>query len=325
MDEQHQPSEQIEAMTPQPDETKSTGLRRSTKRRMIGGVAGGIGERFDIDPNIVRVVFVVLTVLYGLGAAIYLAMWVLIPQSSRHADDAEESGDAPPASNLRLLRYVLLAGIVVVAVIVLSTIGGRPRVGNGFGVLWLIFLAVMAVLSLRSTARQHMLQRFIALVFLSFLTIVILLSAAFLGFVASTGVPMTGGIGVRVIQPSDVSQVQRTYRTEFGSMTVDLRQVHFNSSPTSVTATVSAGLLTVDVPTNAIVYLKTRVGIGTVEYWGPYGFSTQPFSAIPSSLTSIVSQQRAPHLIVNAQVGVGKIRMRRGSSCNRSLYSCAQP
>ena len=33
-----------------------------------------IGERFDVDANIVRVVFVVLTVLYGLGAAIYLAM-----------------------------------------------------------------------------------------------------------------------------------------------------------------------------------------------------------------------------------------------------------
>jgi len=323
MDEEN---DQVEESTPsrEPEAAKETRLRRSTNRRMVGGVAGGIAERFDIDANIVRVVFVVLTVLYGLGAAIYLAMWVLIPQSGRHTDDAEESADAPPASNLRLLRYVLLAGVVVVAVIVLSTIGGAPRVGNGFGVLWLIFLAVLAILSLRSSARQHMLRRFIALVFLSFMTVIILLSAAFLGFLASTGVSMHGGTGVRVIQPSNVSQVQHTYQTEFGTMTVDLRQVHFNASPTSVTASVAAGVLTVDVPANAIVYLKTRVGIGSVEYWGPYGYSNQPFSAIPPSLTSIVSQRRAPHLILNAQVGVGNIRLRRGSSCDQNFLNCTQ-
>jgi phage shock protein PspC (stress-responsive transcriptional regulator) len=311
MEEEHEPVDASPTAT-EPVVARE-GLRRSTTRRMVGGVAGGIGERFDIDANIVRVVFVVLTVLYGLGAAIYLAMWVLIPQSGHHADDGEESGDAPPASNLRLLRYVLLAGVVVVAVIVLSTIGGRPRIGNGFGVLWLIFLAVLAILSLRSSARQHMLRRFIALVFLSFMTVFILLSAAFLGFLASTGVPMTGGTGERMIQPSAVSQVQHSYRTEFGMMTVDLRQVHFSSTPSSVTASVAVGVLTVDVPSNAIVYLKTRVGIGSVEYWGAYGYSNQPFSAIPSSLKTIASQQRAPHLIVNAQVGVGKIRLRRGS------------
>jgi len=313
MDEEHEPVESS-APGPEPEVVKESGLRRSTTRRMVGGVAGGIGERFDIDANIVRVVFVVLTVLYGLGAAIYLAMWVLIPQSGRHADDVEESGDAPPASNLRLLRYVLLAGVVVVAVIVISTFGGIPKLGGGFGLLWLIFLGVLAVLSLRSSARQHMLRRFIALVFLSVMTVFILLSGAFLSFLASTGVPMRGGTGMRIIQPSTVAQVQRNYRTEFGSMTVDLRQVNFNATPTAVTASVAAGVLTVDVPANAIVYLRTRVGVGTVEYWGKYGYSPQPFNAMPTSLTTIASQRRAPHLILNAQVGVGKIRLRRGSS-----------
>jgi len=72
MDEEH---EQVTdgAIASEPVAPTPTRLRRSTKRRMVGGVAGGIGERFDIDANIVRVVFVVLTVLYGLGAAIYLA------------------------------------------------------------------------------------------------------------------------------------------------------------------------------------------------------------------------------------------------------------
>jgi hypothetical protein len=165
---------------------------------------------------------------------------------------------------------------------------------------------------LRSSARQHMLRRFIALVFLSFLTIFILVSGAFLGFLASTGVPMTGGSGERVFQPSNVGQVQHSYRTEFGTMTVDLRQVHFSSTTTSVSASVAVGTLTIDVPANAIVYLKTHIGAGTIEYLGQFGFDTQPFSAIPPSLKTVASQERAPHLNLDVQVGAGQIDIRRG-------------
>jgi hypothetical protein len=260
---------------------------------------------------------VVLTVLYGLGAAIYLAMWVLIPQSGSAAEDYEATGEEPPASNVRLLRYVVLAAIVVIVVIILSTLGGLPRVGNGFAWLWLAFLVVLAVLSLRSSARQHMLRRFIALVFLSFMTVLILLTGAFLGFLASTGVPLTGGSGARTVQPSTLGQVQRTYRTEFGSMNVDLRQVHFTSATTSVTASVAVGILKIEVPANAIVYLKTHIGLGPVEYNDEFGYNEQPFTAIPPSLTTVASQQRAPHLILNADVGVGQIVVQRGTPGQR--------
>jgi len=197
-----------------------------------------------------------------------------------------------------------------------SRFGSIALTWFAFGVLWLVFLAVLAVLSLRSSARQHMLRRFIALVFLSFLTVAILLSGAFLGFLASTGVPMTGGSGARVFQPSNVGQVQRTYRTEFGTMTVDLRQVHFSPATTSVTASVAVGILTVDVPADAIVYLKTHVGAGRVQYIGnpnPYGYTTQPFKSIPSSLKTLASQERAPHLDLNVEVGVGQIDIQRGN------------
>jgi phage shock protein PspC (stress-responsive transcriptional regulator) len=281
------------AATSEPIAPKPTGLRRSTKRRMVGGVAGGIGERFDIDANIIRVVFVVLTVLYGLGAAIYLAMWALIPQDGKPSD-----------------------GVVVVAVIVLSTLGGAPRVGNGFGILWLIFLIVLAILSLRSTARQHLLLRFIALVFLTGMTIFILVVGAFLGFLASTGVPMHGGSGARMDQPTTLAQVQSTYETEFGNMTVDLRQVQFTPGTTTVTASVAVGILNVDIPANAIVYLKTHIGAGTVTYFGRNGYQSEPFSAVPSSLKTAAEQRRAPHLVLNVQVGAGRITVQRGYPVN---------
>ena len=228
--------------------------------------------------------------------------------------DLDETGDAPPTSNLRLLRYVLLAGVVVVAVIVLSTLGGAPRVGNGFGVLWLIFLIVLAILSLRSTARQHMLRRFVALVFLTGMTVFILVVGAFLGFLASTGVPMHGGSGVRVDQPTSLAQVQSTYQTEFGSLTVDVRHVQFTTTPVTVTASVAVGVLSVDVPADAIVNLKTHVGAGNVTYIGRDGYETQPFNAVPASLKTAAEQRRAPHLDLNVEVGAGRIFLRRGFS-----------
>ena len=67
---------------PQPDDApqpEGATLHRSNTKKVFGGVAGGLAERFDVDANIVRVVFVVLALVYGLGIAIYLAMWALIP------------------------------------------------------------------------------------------------------------------------------------------------------------------------------------------------------------------------------------------------------
>src|SRR5205085_7370686 len=61
-------------------------LHRSTTNRMLGGVAGGIGDTYGIDPVIVRVAFVVLTWFGGLGVIVYLALWILLaPADDAHA------------------------------------------------------------------------------------------------------------------------------------------------------------------------------------------------------------------------------------------------
>lgn len=55
-------------------------LFRSRDDRMIAGVCGGIAEYFDIDPTLVRIVFVILA-LPGLVPAVllYLILWAVIP------------------------------------------------------------------------------------------------------------------------------------------------------------------------------------------------------------------------------------------------------
>lgn len=57
-------------------------LYRSRENRMIGGVCGGLGEYFDIDPTLVRILFVfgIFLGIPGALAFIYLVMLVLVPQ-----------------------------------------------------------------------------------------------------------------------------------------------------------------------------------------------------------------------------------------------------
>jgi phage shock protein PspC (stress-responsive transcriptional regulator) len=47
---------------------------------MLTGTAAGIASHFDLDPTIVRVVFVVLALTGGLGLALYVAAWLLLPE-----------------------------------------------------------------------------------------------------------------------------------------------------------------------------------------------------------------------------------------------------
>jgi len=55
-------------------------LYRSRKDRKLAGVCGGVGEYMNVDPTVVRVLFVVLAVLGGAGLLIYLALWLLVPE-----------------------------------------------------------------------------------------------------------------------------------------------------------------------------------------------------------------------------------------------------
>jgi phage shock protein PspC (stress-responsive transcriptional regulator) len=54
-------------------------LVRPANDRMIAGVCSGLGRRFGISPNVVRLIFVLSMLLPGPQILIYLAGWILIP------------------------------------------------------------------------------------------------------------------------------------------------------------------------------------------------------------------------------------------------------
>lgn len=60
---------------------------RSRTERMLGGVAGGLGAAMKIDPMLVRVGFLFISLFNGLGAVIYLVLWALTPLEGSAAPD----------------------------------------------------------------------------------------------------------------------------------------------------------------------------------------------------------------------------------------------
>jgi phage shock protein PspC (stress-responsive transcriptional regulator) len=56
-------------------------LSRSKKDHMIGGVCGGLASYFNIDPTIVRVALILITLAWGAGLVVYLLLWAVLPVS----------------------------------------------------------------------------------------------------------------------------------------------------------------------------------------------------------------------------------------------------
>ena len=72
-------------------------LKRSRTDRMIAGVCGGIGEYLEIDPNVIRLVWAVVTVLsVGAGLLAYLLAWLIIPEEAPPA----AAGTAAPSATV---------------------------------------------------------------------------------------------------------------------------------------------------------------------------------------------------------------------------------
>ena len=60
-------------------------LMRVEDSRMIAGVCAGLGRYFDVDPTLVRIIFVIMG-LFGFGGVIlYIVLWILMPPSGESA------------------------------------------------------------------------------------------------------------------------------------------------------------------------------------------------------------------------------------------------
>ncbi len=290
----------------EPHEAVHARLRRSRTRRLVGGVAGGIAERFDVDVSLVRVAFVVLACAWGVGAVLYAAMWALVParpEGEAVAPGAEEPAESTPS----WLAFLLLAGVLAFGFLVVTSWWGGPRWGGAVGLLWFVLLLGILAAVVSGPSRRVTFRRALGFLVLGLLSIVILAGGAFAALVASTGVPISGGIGERIYAPATLSQLQDTYRLGIGQLTVDLRRIRFvpGAAPVHVTASVTVGVVTVDVPPGVVVDVAAHSGVGNVVA------STGSVGDFGSVGTGAHAGARAPSLILSVQAGVGQVRLDR--------------
>jgi phage shock protein C len=85
--------DELQPQQPHPVEPRK--LYRSQNNRMVAGVAGGLAEYFNVDPTIIRVIFIALAVAGGAGLVMYVAMWIIVPEAAEEPPPAGESSVGP--------------------------------------------------------------------------------------------------------------------------------------------------------------------------------------------------------------------------------------
>jgi phage shock protein C len=122
-------------------------LYRSRSNSMIAGVCGGLGEYLRVDPNILRVVAVLLIFAKGLGFLAYIVVWAIVPRRPE-TEPAEEA--APARSEINRL----LPGLILIAVGLVFLLNNLIP-WFAFGYLWPLFLIVVGVALLLKALKKE--------------------------------------------------------------------------------------------------------------------------------------------------------------------------
>nr|WP_324197693.1 PspC domain-containing protein [Nocardia abscessus] len=109
---------------------------RLPRQGPVAGVAAGFARRYEIDPVLVRVAFVVSTIFGGAGIVLYLLAWLLLSASGDQASAAESLVGKGSSSQSQTKTIVLIVALAIAV----STMG---PVGVGLGGSGLISLALM--------------------------------------------------------------------------------------------------------------------------------------------------------------------------------------
>jgi phage shock protein PspC (stress-responsive transcriptional regulator) len=142
-------------------------LFRSTTDKKIGGVCGGLAEYFDIDPLLVRLLFIILVIAAGGGVLLYLILWIITPekpafvaqtQAPPGMEDPKANQEAPKDSytkpsqevphthgNMERRHKGSLIGALVLITLGVLFLADEFIPHINFGDLWPIILIVIGI------------------------------------------------------------------------------------------------------------------------------------------------------------------------------------
>ncbi|VVB67137.1 PspC domain protein [Candidatus Norongarragalina meridionalis] len=101
-------------------------LYRSKKDRILGGVCGGIAEYFEVDPTLVRLLWVLFVLAGGAGVIAYIIAWIIMPPNPKQKGVDEDFSRAAERLGKRMERRkereedgkhgLLIGGIIVLGI-----------------------------------------------------------------------------------------------------------------------------------------------------------------------------------------------------------------
>jgi len=121
-------------------------LYRHTEDKMIAGVASGLADYVNVDPVIVRVAFVILALVGGVGLIAYGALWWLVPPTHEVSNAGEDA-----IRRLKRAPTWVAAALLVGGVLLLASQLGAPHAD----VIWGLGLIALGVLLFWQTSGRH--------------------------------------------------------------------------------------------------------------------------------------------------------------------------
>ena len=127
-------------------------LYRSNTRTVVGGVCGGIGEYFEIDPAFIRILFVLLALANGIGVLVYIASWIIIPRRPLDIADPEPTNGEYRYANWH--KYIPGMALIALGILLLMrSFWYWFSWGEIFAVM--LILAGATIIITRMTASRH--------------------------------------------------------------------------------------------------------------------------------------------------------------------------
>jgi len=83
-------------------------LYRSSTNKVVGGVCGGLGAYLEVDPVLIRIIAVLLTLGHGIGLIAYIVAWIIMPKQSEGVAPSQSQEPPPP-------WHKYLPGLILVA------------------------------------------------------------------------------------------------------------------------------------------------------------------------------------------------------------------
>jgi phage shock protein PspC (stress-responsive transcriptional regulator) len=332
---------------PAPSEPGPKRFERSSTDRLIGGVCGGLGRYFNIDPTLVRIGMVALALLGGTGLVVYAAALILVPSDGEVAAGPNDTRDRAVAVGLAILLTIVgfslglfglgiggaIAPIAFLAVAGLAVwwlvSGERPSGSAGqiarraaLGVSLLFGCLALAVGSFIASGfgggvvlAALVIAAGAALVAAAFvggarwLILPALAIAVPLAFVSAANINLHGGIGDRNERPATLTEIKDSYRLGAGELVIDLRDVKLPAGDRRLKVGMGTGHALVLVPDDVCVATTAKVGMGGVAVFNHDG------GGVDFHWTDARrAPAGTPRLVIDGDVGLGLLEVRHQRS-----------